>query len=35
MFIAKRMPNFFGTIFADLPFWQFGGAACHFGSTPL
>jgi hypothetical protein len=32
---AKIMPKkffYFGTRFADLPFWQFGRGACHFGS---
>ena len=24
----------FGTRFAGMPFWQPGGAACHFGSSP-
>jgi hypothetical protein len=30
----RRKNILFGTRFAGLPFWQPGGAACHFGSSP-
>jgi hypothetical protein len=28
---VPNQQNFYGTIFANLPFWQAGGEICHFG----